>query len=83
MCRSLPPWSTRVVSVKMLTAERDWLAITHEPARQSITTTIINGVQRQRADIDAKMAAHVKKHHADVADLLMSAKGIGPIPWQP
>ena len=82
MCRSLPPWSTRVVSVKMLTAERDCLAMSHEAARQSITTTI-KAVQRQLDDIDAKMAAHVKKHHADVADLLMSAKGIGPIPWQP
>jgi len=63
--------------VDMLTAERDRLAMSHQAARRSITA-IIKALQRQLDDIEAKMAAHVTKHHADLAELLSSAKGIGP-----
>ncbi len=63
--------------VDMLTAERDRLAMSHKAARHSITA-IIKALQRQLDDIEAKMAAHVNQHHADLAQLLDSAKGIGP-----
>jgi transposase len=62
--------------VDMLTAERNRLTMSHKAARHSITA-IIKALQRQLEDIETKMAAHVQKHHADVADLLGSAKGIG------
>jgi transposase len=63
--------------VDMLTAERDRLAMSHKAARRSISA-IIKALQRQLDDIEAKMAVHVTKHHADLAELLSSAKGIGP-----
>ena len=63
--------------VDMLTAERDRLAMSHQAARHSISA-IIKALQRQLDDIEAKMAAHVNQHHADLAQLLDSAKGIGP-----
>jgi transposase len=69
--------SRRRQLVDMLTAEHDRLAMSHKAARRSITV-IIKALQRQLEDIEAKMAAHVKTHHADLAELLDSAKGIGP-----
>jgi transposase len=63
--------------VDMLTAEHNRLAMSHSAARRSITA-IIKALQRQLDDIETKMAAHVNKHHADLAELLDSAKGIGP-----
>jgi transposase len=63
--------------VDMLTAERNRLAMSHKAARKSITM-IVKALQRQLDDIEAKMTAHVNKHHADIAELLSSAKGIGP-----
>lgn len=63
--------------VDMLTAERDRLTMSHKAARKSITA-VIKALQRQIDDIEAKMAVHVKKHHADLAELLDSAKGVGP-----
>lgn len=63
--------------VDMLTAERARLAMSHQAARRSITA-IMKALQRQLDDIEAQMAAHVKNHHADLAELLNSAKGIGP-----
>lgn len=63
--------------VDMLTAERDRLAMSHKAARRSISA-IIKALQHQLDDIEAKMAVHVTKHHADLAELLSSAKGIGP-----
>jgi transposase len=62
--------------VDMLSAERDRLALSHKAARRSITL-IIKALQRQLQDIEAKMAAHVNQHHADLAALISSAKGIG------
>jgi transposase len=63
--------------VDMLTAERERLAMSHKAARRSILR-IIKALQQQLEDIETHMAAHVKKHHADLAELLSSAKGIGP-----
>jgi transposase len=69
--------SRRRQLVDMLTAERNRLAMSHQAARQSIAM-IIKALQRQLDEIEAKMAAHVNEHHADIAELLNSAKGIGP-----
>lgn len=63
--------------VDMLTAERNRLGLSHKAARRSIAA-IIKALQRQLEDIEATMAVHVQKHHADLAELLGSAKGIGP-----
>jgi transposase len=63
--------------VDMLTAERERLGMSHKAARRSIIR-IIKALQQQLEDIETHMAEHVKKHHADLAELLSSAKGIGP-----
>ena len=63
--------------VDMLSAEHNRLTTSHQAARRSITA-VIKALQRQLDDIEAKMAAHVNQHHADLAELLDSAKGIGP-----
>jgi transposase len=62
--------------VEMRTAERNRLAMSHQASRKSIEK-IIRALQREIEDVEAKMAKHVKKHHADLAALLESAKGIG------
>jgi transposase len=62
--------------VEMLTAERNRLALSHSAARKSITA-IIKALQRQLDSIEGQMAGQVKKHHADLAALLSSAKGVG------
>lgn len=61
--------------VDMRTAERNRLAMSHQASRKSIEK-IIKALQREIEDVEAKMAKHVKKHHADLAALLESAKGI-------
>jgi len=62
--------------VEMRTAERNRLCLGHRSARKSIEA-VIKVLQRQLDDIEAQMARHVKEHHADLAALLSSAKGIG------
>jgi transposase len=61
--------------VEMRTAERNRLAMSHRASRKSIEA-VIKFLQRQIDDVEAKMAKHVKEHHADLATLLESAKGI-------
>lgn len=61
--------------VEMRTAERNRLAMSHRASRKSIEA-VIKFLQRQIDDVEAKMAKHVKEHHADLAALLESAKGI-------
>jgi transposase len=63
--------------VEMLTAERNRLAMSHRAARKSIEA-IIKALQRQLDDLEGSMANHIAKHHADLAALISSAKGIGP-----
>lgn len=67
--------SRRRQLIEMRTAERNRLAMGHQAARKSIEK-IIKALQREIDDVDAKMAKHVKKHHAELAALLESAKGI-------
>lgn len=61
--------------VEMRTAERNRLAMSHQAARKSIEK-IIKALQREIDDVEASMGKHVAKHHADLAALLESAKGI-------
>lgn len=63
--------------VEMLTAERNRMALSHRAARKSIEV-IIKALQRQLDEIEGQIAAHVKQHHADLAAILGSAKGVGP-----
>ena len=60
----------------MLTAERNRLSLSHRSSRKSIEM-VIKTLQRQLDDIEAQTVRHVKEHHADLAALLDSAKGIG------
>lgn len=62
--------------VEMLTAERNRLALSHPAARKSITA-IIKALQRQLDSVEGQMAKHVERHHADLAALLGSFKGLG------
>ena len=61
--------------VEMLTAERNRLALGHRASRKSIEA-VIKALQRQLEDMEGQMERHVKEHHADLASLLDSAKGI-------
>jgi transposase len=62
----------------MLTAERNRLALSHRAARPSIKA-IIRAIQAQLHPIDKQMAHHVAEYHADLAALLETVKGVGPV----
>jgi transposase len=61
----------------MLTAEGQRLSISHAAARKSIEKLIV-AIRKQLEDIEAQLAAHIERHHADLAALLQSAGGVGP-----
>lgn len=61
----------------MLTAERNRMSISHRAARPSIEA-VVKAILAQIKPIDKQMAKHLAQHHADVAALLTSAKGVGP-----
>jgi transposase len=63
--------------VDMLTAERNRLAISHRAARPSIEA-LVRAIRAQIDPIEKQMARHIAHHHADLAALLKSAKGVGP-----
>jgi transposase len=63
--------------VQMLVAERNRLATSHRAARGSIEV-LIKTIRGQIEEIEGELASHVACHHADLAELLRSAKGIGP-----
>jgi transposase len=63
--------------IDMLTAERNRLATSHRAARRSIET-LIRAIRAQIDPIEKQMAHHIANHHADLAALLRSAKGVGP-----
>jgi len=63
--------------VGMLTAERNRLSMAHAAARSSISA-VIKTRKQQLDDIEVDMRFHVNKHHAEIAKLLESAKGVGP-----
>jgi len=63
--------------VDMLTAERNRLPLSHRAARRSIEA-LIKAIRKQLADVEGELASHIERHHADLAGLLRSAKGVGP-----
>jgi len=62
----------------MLTAERNRLALSHRAAHPSIKA-LIRAICAQLDPIDKQMARHVAEHHADVAAVLDSVKGVGRV----
>jgi transposase len=63
--------------VQMLVAERHRLATSHRAARRSIEM-LIKAIRKQIVEMEGELASHVAGHHADIAKLLQSAKGVGP-----
>lgn len=63
--------------VHMLVAERNRLATSHRAARRSIEV-LIKAIRKQIVEIEGDLASHLARHHADLAKLLQSAKGVGP-----
>jgi len=62
--------------VQMLTAERQRLRLAHAAARPSIER-VIEFLKRELGDSEAEVAAHVQRHHAQLAQALASVPGIG------
>jgi transposase len=63
--------------VGMLVAERQRLAVAHPKAKRSILQ-IMDAIAAQLHDVDGELKLHVRAHHADLAKLLTSVKGVGP-----
>lgn len=64
--------------MEMLTAERNRLALSHRAARPSINA-LIRAIRAQIDPIERQMQRHIATHHTDLAALLNSVKGIGPM----
>lgn len=62
--------------VQMITAERQRMRISHAAARPSIER-VIEFLNAELGDSDAEVAAHIERHHADLAAALSSVPGIG------
>lgn len=62
--------------VQMLIAERQHLRTSHVAARPSIER-MIGFLKTELDDGDAQVAAHVQRHHAGLAQALISVPGIG------
>lgn len=62
--------------VQMITAERQRMRISHAAARPSIER-VIEFLNTELGDSDAEVAAHIERHHADLAAALSSVPGIG------
>lgn len=62
--------------VQMLTAERQRLRLAHAAARPSIER-VIEFLKQELDDSEAQVAAHVQRHHAQLAQALVSVPGIG------
>jgi transposase len=63
--------------VAMLVAERQRLAVAHPKAKPSILQ-IMDAIAAQLHDVDGELKVHIRAHHADLAKLLTSVKGVGP-----
>jgi transposase len=63
--------------VQMLVAERNRLAMSHRAARRSIEA-LIKAIRKQIDQVEGELASHIARHHADLAELLRSVKGVGP-----
>jgi transposase len=64
--------------VAMLTSEQNRLQLARAPVRPSLKA-MIEAIRQQLRDVEAEMAAHVSRHHAELDRLLRSAGGVGPI----
>lgn len=62
--------------VQMITSERQRMRISHVAARPSIER-VIEFLKTELGDSDADVAAHVRRHHAELAAALASVPGIG------
>lgn len=62
--------------VQMITSERQRMRIAHLAARPSIER-VIEFLKNELSDSDADVAAHVQRHHAELAAALSSVPGIG------
>lgn len=62
--------------VAMLVAERQRLSLAHSAARKSIEA-IIKALKKELGRTEVALEKHVFKHHADLAALLGSVKGVG------
>jgi transposase len=62
--------------VQMITSERQRMRISHVAARPSIER-VIEFLKTELGDSDADVAAHVQRHHAELAAALTSVPGIG------
>jgi transposase len=62
--------------VQMITSERQRMRISHVAARPSIER-VIEFLKTELGDSDADVAAHVQRHHAELAAALASVPGIG------
>jgi transposase len=63
--------------VAMLVAERQRLSVAHAKAKPSILG-IMDAIAAQLHDVDGELKDHIQAHHADLARLLTSVKGVGP-----
>lgn len=63
--------------VGMLVAERQRLSVAHPKAKPSILE-IMDAIAAQLHDVDGELKEHIQAHHADLARLLISVKGVGP-----
>ena len=68
--------------VAMLVAERQRLGVAHPKAKPSILN-IMDAIAAQLHDVNAQLKVHIQAHHADLAKLLTSVKGVGPTPASP
>jgi len=64
--------------VAMQLSERQRLRLARPVARPSIEA-MIEAIRRQLDDVEAEMARHVEKHHAQMAALLQGVAGIGKV----
>lgn len=61
----------------MLVSERQRLGVSHTKAKPSILC-IMDTIAAQLQDVDGQLQDHIQAHHADLARLLTSVKGVGP-----
>lgn len=62
--------------VQMLTSERQRMRLAHAAARPSIER-VIKFLKQELDDSEAEVAAHVRRHHAQLSQALTSVPGIG------
>jgi len=63
--------------VTMHVAENHRLSSSHAAARKSIEA-MIQAIRAQLDDVEADLARHIERDHADLAKLLASVRGVGP-----